>query len=85
MMRCKGNFSTCDICNAANAFLTDGSRRYTTSQRELILKWRRLHLKQQAAERLDLERRRQEALYVDPHTHQPTKAFMFGDAMTHRR
>lgn len=58
LMRCKGNFSTCDICNAANDLLADHKANYSSMQRELIMKWRRLHLKQQADERSDLDRRK---------------------------
>ena len=50
-MRCKGNISTCDICNNAADLLADRKRGFTKDQRDIILKFRRLDLKQQADER----------------------------------
>ena len=57
-MTCKGNFSTCDICNAANEMLSEHSKKYSLAQRELVMKWRKLHLVQQAKERESLAYRK---------------------------
>ncbi|KAJ1387535.1 hypothetical protein B484DRAFT_409877, partial [Ochromonadaceae sp. CCMP2298] len=57
---CKGSFPTCEICNNANDLLRDKGKRYTMEQREIIIKYKAMHLHQQAVERgqMDLLKRR---------------------------
>ena len=79
----KGSFPTCDICNNANDLLRD-TRIKDQSHREIIFKFKRLHLFQQMEERQYLERNRMTArnsYYLG----QPTQAFFLIDAMTHAR
>jgi hypothetical protein len=80
-MDCKGNFSTCEICNNAAYLLRDTSKRFSHIQREIVMQYRRLHLDQQAKERIDLDQRKREARKVDSFG-QPAKFLIFGDAIT---
>ena len=80
-MDCKGNFSTCEICNNAAYLLKDTSKRFSFIQREVIMQYRRLHLDHQAKERISLDQRKQEARKVDTFG-QPGKFLLFGDAIT---
>ena len=54
LLGCKGSFPTCDVCNTSNEMLRD-SKRWDSAQRDVVLKFRRLHLKQQQIEREHLE------------------------------
>jgi hypothetical protein len=86
LMRCKGNFSTCDICNNAADLLTDRKRGFTKEQRDIISKFRRLHLKQQADERENLANNRRKAKTDrDPGTGQPKCCLLVCDAITATR
>lgn len=86
LMRCKGNFSTCDICNNAADLLNDHTREFTKEQREIIMNFRRLHLKQQSEEREEMARKRHRARSDrDRLTGQPLSFFMLCDAMTSNR
>ena len=53
-MRWKGNFSKCEICNNA-AYLLRTNTKMPKEQRDIILQYRRIHLKQQLAERIFCE------------------------------
>ena len=53
-MRCKGNFSKCEICSNA-AYLLRTNTKLPKEQRDIILHYRRIHLKQQLAERIYCE------------------------------
>jgi len=53
----KGSFPTCDICNNANDFLRTLTHK-DQSHREIILKFKRLHLMQQMKERQHMEMNR---------------------------
>ncbi len=74
-MRCKGNFSTCDICTVAAELLRNKEKRFNRTKRTTILKWRRKHLQQQAFERSALDALRLKAALVDSLTQQPQIAF----------
>jgi hypothetical protein len=50
LMRCRGAFQTCEICNNANLLLRDAKRRFTKEQRQMILKFKAMHISQQAQE-----------------------------------
>ena len=66
----------------ANELLTQSrGRRFTAGQRELILKWRRLHLRQQQTERTELDQHRLAARVLDKEN-APICCFMMIDAMT---
>jgi hypothetical protein len=80
LMRCKGNFSTCEICNNA-AYILRTNNKWTKEQREIILKFRRNHLKQQATERQNLEYRKLQCRKLDA-MNQPHSFLIFSDAMT---
>ena len=49
-----GSLPTCNICNTAHEMMR--SKKYDADQKEIILKFLRLHLKQQLTERLQLEK-----------------------------
>ncbi len=80
LMRCKGNFSTCEICNNA-AYILRTQKKWTKSQRDIIIEYRRIHLKQQSDERVNLEYRKQKAAELDSFG-QPTNFLLFSDAIT---
>ena len=84
LLGCKGSFPTCDICNTALELLRD-TKRWNRTQRDIIIKFRRLHLKQQQIEREHLELNKARARKLDPATGQPTEAVIFSDAMTSSR
>jgi len=79
----KGSFPTCDICNNANNLLRDTKIR-DQSHREIIFKFKRIHLLQQMEERNYLDRNRMDAKHKQ-NLGQPTQAFILIDAMTHAR
>ena len=79
----KGSFPTCDICNNANNLLRDTKIR-DQSHREIIFKFKRIHLLQQMEERNYLDRNRMDAKNKQ-NLGQPTQAFILIDAMTHAR
>jgi hypothetical protein len=82
LIGCKGSFQTCDICNNANDMLRASRSRYSREQREIILKFKRLHLLQQAQERRYQEQNRLDAAAVN---YQPTKTYILSDGMTAMR
>jgi hypothetical protein len=84
LLRCKGSFPTCDICNTALEMLRD-TKRWDSAQREIVLRFRRLHLKQQQIEREHLEKVKQDCRKIDPTTGMPLQALIFTDAMTSSR
>lgn len=84
LMTCKGAFQTCDICNNANDMLRGGKCRYSRQQREIILKFKRLHLAQQAQERRHQEKNRLEAAEMTPEG-KTVKAYLLSDGMTAMR
>ncbi len=51
LRRCKHNFSTCDICNNAQALLQDKSRRWAPGQKRIVEDYIEVHYKIQEAER----------------------------------
>jgi len=74
----KGSFKCCEICNNANFLLKSQTRRFTVAQREVLIKFKFKHRKQQEAERLHLDLMREQARSSkDPITGHPTKLFMF--------
>lgn len=81
LLRCKGSFPTCDICNTALEMLRD-TKRWNKAQRDIVLKFRRLHLKQQQLEREHLEQLKDRSRKLDSKTGMPLQAFFFTDAMT---
>lgn len=58
LLGCKGSFQTCDVCNCANDLLNAKDIKFSKEQRDVVLKFKRLHLLQQAAERDEMERNR---------------------------
>ena len=80
LMRCKGNFSTCEVCNNA-AYILRTNHKWSKEQRDIILKFRRNHLKQQATERQNLEFRKELCRKLDENN-QPKSFMVFSDAMT---
>jgi hypothetical protein len=61
LLNSKGSFSTCHVCTVAAELLRSREKRFTKLNRDIVLKWRRLHLEQQAQEREHLEIVRVEA------------------------
>ena len=49
-----GSLPTCSVCNTAHEMLRNTTK-WNESQREIILQYLRLHLKQQQTERLQLD------------------------------
>ena len=49
-----GSFPTCNVCNSAHEMMR--SKKWNDNQKEVVLKFLRLHLKQQLTERLMLEK-----------------------------
>jgi hypothetical protein len=75
----KGSFPTCDICNNANDLLRNLKIR-DQSHREIILKFKRLHLQQQMNERLYMDQNRNNSkIEING---QPAQFFCLIDAMT---
>jgi hypothetical protein len=60
-MRCKGNFSCCEICENAAGILRDRHRLKSESASKIVKKYRSLHLQQQMNERVNLDSRIREA------------------------
>ena len=75
----KGSFPTCDICNNANDFLRNLTYK-DQSHREIILKFKRLHLMQQMKERQQMELNRIESRLLSKF--EPVQFFCLIDAMT---
>jgi hypothetical protein len=80
-LRSRGTFHTCDICNNANELLLGN---FKAHQKEIIKKYKQVHLIQQAAERSSLNARKQEAILSreEDNPHQPSHCLIFGDGMT---
>ena len=75
----KGSFPTCDICNNANDFLRNLNYK-DQSHREIILKFKRLHLMQQMKERQHMELTRIASRTLSQL--EPVQFFVLIDAMT---
>lgn len=80
LTRSKGSFQCCDICNNANDLLL--SKHWKKNQRDLIAKYKDIHLKQQAAERTSLDAKKLHAIQSKDSNGQPTHCLIFGDGMT---
>lgn len=78
----KGSFPTCDICNNANDMLRNLKIK-DQSHREIILKFKRLHLQQQMKEREYMEQNRMDSKVE--YKSQPVQFFCLIDAMTSSR
>jgi hypothetical protein len=78
----KGSFPTCDVCNNANDLLRNLKIK-DQSHREVILKFKRLHLMQQMQERMYMEQNRMESKLE--YNNQPVQFFCLIDAMTSSR
>jgi hypothetical protein len=81
LMRKVGNFSTCEICNNCSDLLRDGRSSLCQAGREIIIKYRRAHLSQQAAERFHMEQVIEDCKRTG-RCGQPTAVFIDPDAMT---
>lgn len=81
LSKAKGSFPTCDICNNANDLLRKGKTGFNTNRREIILKYKRCHLLQQAQERKHQELTRLKAK-TDLISGQPQSAYILIDGMT---
>lgn len=55
LVGCKGSFQTCEICNNAHELLRNRSKNFTQYERDIIMQFQGIHLKQQANERLTCE------------------------------
>lgn len=77
--RCKGHFQKCEICTKASDMYKNTNLKY--NQRKIIAEIKRLHLRQQAGERLTLEANRLTAMENDARG-QPKMALIFSDGMT---
>jgi hypothetical protein len=80
-LKSRGAFTTCDICNNANELLQGN---FKAHQKEIIKKYKQIHLIQQAAERASLNQRKMEAIISreEDNPHQPSHCLIFGDGMT---
>jgi hypothetical protein len=79
-MRKVGNFSTCEICNNCSDLLRDGRSSLCQAGSEIIIKYRRAHLSQQAAERFHMEQVIEDCKRTG-RCGQPTSVFIDPDAM----
>lgn len=70
----KGAFETCGVCNNLNDVLKDLKKEW--SKLEIVLRLKRLHLLQQAQERLDSKKRREEARLTFDADGNPTIAYL---------
>jgi hypothetical protein len=78
----KGAFDTCSVCNNLNDCLKNTSADWTREQLEIILRLKRLHLLQQAQERMDSANRKEQAkMSVDKDGH-PDKCYFEIDGYT---
>ena len=84
LMRCKGNFSTCELCANATELLKKANK-YGKAEREIILQYRRQHLKQQARQRDALEAQKMKSMNDYGPDGQPTQFLLFSDAITATR
>ena len=84
-MRCKGNFSCCEICDNAASILRDKNRLTTETARNIVKHYRSKHLHDQAQERLTLEKNIRKAREVDSVTGQPSTFLLLPDGMTKSR
>ena len=82
LMRCKGNFSTCELCLNAAEMLR--SKKYNKIERRLILDYRRQHLIQQARQREALDEEKLNSLELESQG-QPLQCLFFCDAITTTR
>jgi hypothetical protein len=82
LMRCKGNFSRCELCENAASILQDPHRLKNPLARDVVKYYRSQHLKQQMAERINLDKRIREARQLDPQTGFPTSFLILPDGMT---
>lgn len=78
----KGAFETCCVCNNLNDCLKNISGDLTKEQLEIILRVKRLHLLQQAQERLDSAKRRTDAELSKDKDGNPTKVYLEIDGYT---
>lgn len=81
MLGSKGTFQTCDICNCAHDLLRSRDTTFNKEQREIILKFKRLHLQQQAEERNYQEKNKLFAR-MNLERGQPSHAYILIDGMT---
>jgi len=79
-LRCKGNMSTCEICNNSDELLNNKSK-CLPNQREIIHRFKKVHMNQQFKEREYLDQRKIDALKVDDNG-DPIEALIFPDGMT---
>jgi hypothetical protein len=80
-----GSFETCDICNHSNDLLRDSGHRFTREQREIVLKFKRLHLQQQAQERQHLADNILKCKNSRDRNGRPTHGLIYSDGMTAMR
>jgi len=86
LMRCKGNFSCCEICENAAGILRDRNRLKSETARNIVKKYdRSIHLQQQMNERVNLDLRIREARKVDPINGQPNSFLILPDGMTSKK
>lgn len=78
----KGAFETCSVCNNLNDCLKNTSGDWTKSQIDLILRLKRLHLLQQAEERMDSNLRKIEALQSRDKDGNPLSVYLEIDGYT---
>ena len=81
LRRCKHNFSTCDICNNAQALLQDKARKWAYGQEDILRKYLKVHLQIQGSER-DEEKRAILAARKMNAMGQPEQAFMLFDGFS---
>ena len=80
-----GSFPTCEICNSADALLQNRSKTLSDAERLVVLAFKRLHLRQQANERRELEAtkiRCGKVTITADGKRQPNAAMFYSDAMT---
>jgi hypothetical protein len=82
LLHSKGSFKGCDLCNQCNALLRNKGRKWTQEMLDIILKFKRLHLKQQQDARLKLALDIEEAKSSRDENGQPKVAFIEPDGVS---
>jgi hypothetical protein len=81
LLRCKGSHKGCDLCNECHRLLRNKGRRWDRPTLDTVLKFKRLHLKQQRDARLRMALDLEEAGRLNDDG-QPISAFIEPDAVS---
>jgi hypothetical protein len=80
LMRCRGSFPTCDICNNADDMISD--RRLTPAMHDIAFLYKKLHLRQQERERAAMREAKMRSRTEMDQKGNPLECHFLIDAMT---